>query len=146
MGFAKKDGGTRGLVCGWATRRLAAKAARAIRRVSITEAASSHQFLVGHAAGLEAVHKAVTIKSEACGHLAFVSIDMKSAFTGIARAKVIDAFQAGIPQFAGLCAQWPGTVTKHEVSGTGFGEWCGTTVGRIGSMLPASFAIWAALA
>ena len=66
-------------------RRMVAGAVCKTRKEMLRAAAGPHQYGVGLSCGLEALHKAVSAEAEQAHDLAFVSLDLKSAFTRIHR-------------------------------------------------------------
>ncbi len=65
------------------SRRLVARAVCAVRKGRIRAVAGPHQYGVGRSCGLEALHKAVSAEAEQAGDMAFVSLDLRSAFTRV---------------------------------------------------------------
>ena len=119
LGTAKKDGGTRVLACGAIARRMVARAVCTVRSDSIQRAVSELQYGVGVPCGLETLHKSISADAEQCPDMAFVSLDLKSAFTRMRRRAVLRRVRERCPELEGLVVQWYGRATVHSAAGAG---------------------------
>ena len=119
QGRAKKDGGTRVLACGAIARRMVARAVCTLRADSIKTAVSELQYGIGVPAGLEMLHKSISAEAEQSPDMAFVSLDLKSAFTRIRRRALLRRVRQRCPELESLVAQWYGRVTVHAAAGAG---------------------------
>ena len=117
LGLAKKDDGTRVLACGAVARRLVARAVCAVRKDRILEVVTDMQFGVGIPSGVEAVHKAMSARAEEHPDMAYVSLDMKSAFTRIRRRHVLRNIRRLCPELEPLFQQWYARRTLHVAAG-----------------------------
>ena len=115
--MAKKDDGTRVLACGAVARRMVARAVCAVRKDRILEVVTELQFGVGVPSGVEAVHKAMSARAEEHPDMAYVSLDMKTAFKRMRRRQVLRQVRRVCPELEPLFKQWYARSTIHVAAG-----------------------------
>ena len=98
---------------------MVAKAVCAVRGDRLAQAASNLQYGVGVSCGLEKLHKSVAAEAEQSPDMAFVSIDLKSAFTRVRRRVLIRRVREACPELEPLVKQWYGRTTHHVATGSG---------------------------
>ena len=117
LGFAKKDDGTRVLACGTVARRMVARAVCAVRKDKILEVVTDMQFGVSIPSGVEALHKSMSARAEEHPDMAYVSLDMKSAFTRMRRRSVLRNVRKLCPELEPFFQQWYARSTIHVAAG-----------------------------
>ena len=121
LGLAKKDDGTRVLACGTIARRLVARAACAVRKDKVIEVVTELQY--GFVpSGVEALHKSLSARSEEHPDMAYVSLDMYSAFTRMRRRDVLRCIRRLCPEFEPLFRQWYARSAIHVAAGGASGS------------------------
>jgi hypothetical protein len=105
------------LACGAVARRMVARAVCAVRKDRILEVVTDMQFGVGVPSGVEAVHKAMSAGAEEHPDMAYVSLDMKSAFTRMRRRHVLRNVRRLCPELEPLFRQWYARRTIHVAAG-----------------------------
>ena len=113
IALQKKQGGLRPIAGGSITRRLVAKTLCRLYQADIRAHVGLQQFEVGRPAGVEQLHKVLSVQAQRWDSAVVLSFDASNAFNTISRSAVREALVATIPGLSRACGWWYSQPTSH---------------------------------